>query len=333
MALKRAHRAIEVFDMSLMAVVTKAMAAFLVLMLVLMPYYTSNPDVTKLAEELQERWGDADDILEKLKQAAARGDQDPAVLMETINKLEEALRVLREENDDLTRLLNEARAQVQRLEELSTEQGNAVAEAQQRTEQYEKTLSSANEPSFSVWITWNGCVQEDLDLYVEPVDAAGAPVRSDKVPPLSLAKVKEDETKAQYHWDVAAMTYQDGRVAMDWPAFTSDVWNQHLADESDRYAVIVKRARTSGPRSDCRVRGFTSASLVTPRPEEAVSSYVTVSSFFQGLLPAGEDMDLLTYIVRPPNKRMVAEDPSEQARTAFRARARRLTQSGYSGAP
>ena len=41
--MKRPHRSIETFDISLMAVVTKAMGAFLVLMLLLMPYYRSGP--------------------------------------------------------------------------------------------------------------------------------------------------------------------------------------------------------------------------------------------------------------------------------------------------
>ena len=53
--MKRPHRSIETFDISLMAVVTKAMGAFLVLMLLLMPYYTSEPMGQKEADALEKK--------------------------------------------------------------------------------------------------------------------------------------------------------------------------------------------------------------------------------------------------------------------------------------
>jgi type II secretory pathway pseudopilin PulG len=50
--MRRPHRSIETFDISLMAVVTKAMGAFLVLMLLLLPYYTPNARTQEVTEEL-----------------------------------------------------------------------------------------------------------------------------------------------------------------------------------------------------------------------------------------------------------------------------------------
>ncbi len=56
--MRRPHRSIETFDISLMAVVTKAMGAFLVLMLLLLPYYTPNKltqqDTQDLVDQIQE---------------------------------------------------------------------------------------------------------------------------------------------------------------------------------------------------------------------------------------------------------------------------------------
>lgn len=330
MALKRAHRSIEVFDMSLMAVVTKAMAAFLVMMLILMPYYTSNPDVAKLAEELEEHWGDTKDIIEKLKRAA--NQEDPKALMDTIKELENALQQLREENDELTRLLNEARAQVQRLEDLAKEQETAAAQAQQQAEQYQKTLNSASLPSFSVMITWNGCNDEDLDVHVEPVDDNNNPIITPKLPPLTAGKVRREEGKVSYHSDVETMTYEDGRQATDWPAFNVDVWTHHIAEDSDAYAVIVKRAGSRGPRTDCRIRGYYSASVVTPKPEEGNSSYITDGGLFHTTLPASEPMELLAYLeIDPISSRISSVAPTEAQRAAFRSRARQIMQS--SGAP
>jgi predicted nucleic acid-binding Zn-ribbon protein len=58
--MRRPHRSIETFDISLMAVVTKAMGAFLVLMLLLMPYYSSSPLGKDEAEDLARKVQDAD---------------------------------------------------------------------------------------------------------------------------------------------------------------------------------------------------------------------------------------------------------------------------------
>lgn len=51
MGFRRPNRQIEVFDISLIAVVTKAMGAFLLVML-LMPYYSSYPAYQFLAANL-----------------------------------------------------------------------------------------------------------------------------------------------------------------------------------------------------------------------------------------------------------------------------------------
>ena len=113
--MRRPHRSIETFDISLMAVVTKAMGAFLVLMLLLLPYYTPN----KLTEE------DVQDILEQLKQARESieqvsrqlgpekgGDAAKQSLKEATTQLEFTAEVVRK----LRALLDKSLAEVARLE-------------------------------------------------------------------------------------------------------------------------------------------------------------------------------------------------------------------------
>lgn len=58
--MRRPNRSIETFDISLMAVVTKAMGAFLVMMLLLLPYYSSSPLGKDEAQDLAKKVQDAD---------------------------------------------------------------------------------------------------------------------------------------------------------------------------------------------------------------------------------------------------------------------------------
>ena len=73
--MKRPHRSIETFDISLMAVVTKAMGAFLVLMLLLIPYYKSGPIAQKPIDDLAKKVEEVDknikDVVDKLATASA----------------------------------------------------------------------------------------------------------------------------------------------------------------------------------------------------------------------------------------------------------------------
>jgi hypothetical protein len=115
--MRRPNRSIEVFDIALMAVVTKAMGAFLVLMLLLMPYYSSGPVGQQNAEELAKAVAEAQQKIEALQrriQEAARSPEELDRLLEDLQKqLEEAQRLiarLRRDNDALN-------AQVRRLEE------------------------------------------------------------------------------------------------------------------------------------------------------------------------------------------------------------------------
>jgi len=113
--MRRPHRSIETFDISLMAVVTKAMGAFLVLMLLLLPYYTPN----KLTQE------DVQDILEQLKMVRDRieqvsqklgpdtgGQGVQESLKEATSQLEFTAEVVRK----LRALLDKSLAEIARLE-------------------------------------------------------------------------------------------------------------------------------------------------------------------------------------------------------------------------
>lgn len=80
--MRRPNRSIETFDISLMAVVTKAMGAFLVMMLLLLPYYSSSPLGKDEAQDLAKKVRDADakiqNVLGRLGDSELRADLSAA---------------------------------------------------------------------------------------------------------------------------------------------------------------------------------------------------------------------------------------------------------------
>ena len=104
--MKRPHRSIETFDISLMAVVTKAMGAFLVLMLLLIPYYKSGPIAQKPIDDLAKKVEEVDknikNVVDKLATASA----------EDLRKL---LDEARKDLDDARKLIAELKRAVDQL--------------------------------------------------------------------------------------------------------------------------------------------------------------------------------------------------------------------------
>jgi predicted nucleic acid-binding Zn-ribbon protein len=110
--MRRPHRSIETFDISLMAVVTKAMGAFLVLMLLLMPYYSSSPLGKDEAQDLARKVQGAD---AKIKGVLDRlGDKE---LSKDLMSAREELGSGQQLINQLKRYVDQFSAQVARLEE------------------------------------------------------------------------------------------------------------------------------------------------------------------------------------------------------------------------
>jgi uncharacterized coiled-coil DUF342 family protein len=124
--MKRPHRSIETFDISLMAVVTKAMGAFLVLMLLLIPYYKSGPlgqkPIDDLAKKVEEVNQNIKTVVDKLTTGGAEDLRK--LLDEALKELDEARKLIVE----LKRAVDQLNAQVKRLEE---EKAALTAQVQQ----------------------------------------------------------------------------------------------------------------------------------------------------------------------------------------------------------
>jgi FtsZ-binding cell division protein ZapB len=136
--MRRPHRTIETFDISLMAVVTKAMGAFLVLMLLLLPYYTPEPredDATELLrqlkamnarlDEVSKQLGDPDKGVAELRKDLGKVSVDSTLRAQVLAKLEglihkafSEVRRLESEVADLKKENQQLRAENQDLKDL-----------------------------------------------------------------------------------------------------------------------------------------------------------------------------------------------------------------------
>ena len=114
--MRRPHRSIETFDISLMAVVTKAMGAFLVLMLLLLPYYTPNKqteeDIKEIVLQLKKARESIETVSRQLGPAGGGGGAQ-ANLQEAKTQVELAAQVV----GKMRALLDKALASVARLEQ------------------------------------------------------------------------------------------------------------------------------------------------------------------------------------------------------------------------
>jgi hypothetical protein len=143
--MRRPNRSIEVLDISLMAVVTKAMGAFLVLMVVFMQYYSSQPLGQQTAQQITQQVEQTQrDLTEVLRKVIAKATpEDIAKLLEEMRRrLEEAKKLieqLRRDNDALN-------AQVQRLEQENAALEQEIAELEKKlsTEKFLVTATLLN---------------------------------------------------------------------------------------------------------------------------------------------------------------------------------------------
>lgn len=121
--MRRPHRSIETFDISLMAVVTKAMGAFLVLMLLLMPYYNQKVDLQHEIGDLEKENQALKQQIEQLKQQIPK---DPNALKQ--------LAALQQDRDKLKRIGDEnkeLRDQIAELQKQQQQDQDALKKEQQ----------------------------------------------------------------------------------------------------------------------------------------------------------------------------------------------------------
>lgn len=169
-------------EIAMMAVITKAMGAFLVIMLMLLPYYTSNPVTQKISEETTEQVEKAKREVQEAQNKLKNSTLSQEEIEELIRKLNIALALLDEalanirqlkiENDQLASQVNRLTQEVATLrrekEALLQEIARLEEEIERLKEEIERLKRNQREPP-SYWNTvrleWSGCPGAQLNLY------------------------------------------------------------------------------------------------------------------------------------------------------------------------
>lgn len=159
--MRRPHRSIEVFDISLMAVVTKAMGAFLVLMIVFMQYYSSGPLGKQTAADLQQSIEHTQkDLTEAMKRVVEKSNPEEIakLLEEARRRLEDAKKMidqLRRENDALN-------SQAQRLQQENNQLRQQINDMQRQLDSQKLVLSGT-------MVNWD-CLDVRLQMGITTTD-------------------------------------------------------------------------------------------------------------------------------------------------------------------
>jgi len=153
------RRDINIFNLSMMDVISGAMGAFLIIMVILMRYYKEDADVTAQREAAQKQIDDIQrQIDEAIKQLQDTTDIDVA---ELLRRLEEVKRQLADARREVTRLSNDLQAARNRVNQLQ-----AQNEELQRENEILKRRVELNEP-FVVQADWTSAVPVDVDVHIE----------------------------------------------------------------------------------------------------------------------------------------------------------------------
>jgi DNA polymerase III alpha subunit (gram-positive type) len=126
MAFHKPARQIEVFDISLMAVVTKAMGAFLVLTVLLLPYYKSSPDTDATSAQAHQELEQARQQMQQMARQLAEHPDDAKAMGQALQSAQNALDAATKQVDDLAK---QAGALNSQLERARKEAEDAQAEA------------------------------------------------------------------------------------------------------------------------------------------------------------------------------------------------------------
>lgn len=160
--MRRINRSIETFDISLMAVVTKAMGAFLVLMVLLLPYYTPDPQSRESMEELTRMLSaiksKVNEVARKLGPEESKSPSAKS-LQAAIDELAKAADML----PKMEGMLNKANAENERLREQNRQTEAELEDVKKQMRENEEKVAAAKSRSIMVTAFATGCEDVFLD--------------------------------------------------------------------------------------------------------------------------------------------------------------------------
>lgn len=236
---RRPSREISIFSLSMLDVISGAMGAFLIIMIILSRYYENDPANRKSVEELQNSLQRSQQKLEQIEKLI-RNDPSAQNFWEQLQQALQQLSVAQGKLHSLEQLLNQAAAQKRRLE---TE--NSSLRQSNDSLQKENSSLSLRKPYLTL-IDWD-CPGLDLDLYVqtEVATAAGA-----KMPPFDPQK------KQSIFFD------GDFRVD-DRNSPGTEAWITRDSVEEVQYKIYISAYQPPANFATCRVSSYVFGSFPT----------------------------------------------------------------------
>lgn len=183
--MKRPRREAGGGEVALMAVITKAMGAFLILVVIMLPHYVLSVSSSKTADQAQERADSASKSANEIADALKKGrltDKEIDELLRKIEALKKELKTLKDEIAQLKNELNQALAEVDRLKKAKEELETEVARLRKELEELKRSVR----PSTQIVASWADCPGSDFDLYVwsDAKGQAGTGEKSQEQPPV-----------------------------------------------------------------------------------------------------------------------------------------------------
>ncbi len=164
--MKRPRREAGGGEIALMAVITKAMGAFLVLVVIMLPHYSYTLIQNRTAEaaqsQIDQALGKANEISDQLKKGRLT-DEEIDKLLKDIEDIKKQLAGLQTLVAALKNELDQARAEIARLTESNKRLEIEVAALKAEIEELKKHLGGS---STTAVVSWSSCVGAAVEIYV-----------------------------------------------------------------------------------------------------------------------------------------------------------------------
>lgn len=173
--MRRPRRDVGGSEVALMAVITKAMGAFLVLVVIMLPHYVFAPASTENAkranEQIEQALQNAKSIADKLK-AGRLTDAEIDDLLQRIERLQASLTAANNEIAALKRSLDQAHSEIERQKTTIETQSQRIAELEAEVKRLTAEIERLRkvEPdkgAIVATLTWQDCPGADFEIFIE----------------------------------------------------------------------------------------------------------------------------------------------------------------------
>lgn len=265
--MKRPRREAGGGEVALMAVITKAMGAFLVLVVIMLPHYVFSPASRETAENakksVEQAQSVAKEIAEKLKKGRLT-DEEIDELLRQIDELTKSLEVAKSQIAALKRQLDQAYSEIARLKKQIEEQETLIAALKAEIEVLRDKMF------LTTTVTWWGCPGTQLDLYVQSnrssVDGKTAPPGLPVLQNTFFAKDSAFRTIPELDEESGVAVWKS-QISLGVPEkltmYVKNMSPMFHASDTDRCRISMRVVRTSP--SDSKVIEYSiSASVIEP---------------------------------------------------------------------